>query len=95
NIELLLHKWQTGKMYWKQLDDDEFSRLHQEWLENIDKVEISDCCCRTRSDKGYKKRKHIADPAEDNDDSNCSKRAYKSTRMIPDEVDDEGESASR
>ncbi|KAF9231994.1 hypothetical protein BU15DRAFT_55515, partial [Melanogaster broomeanus] len=89
DLELLLHRWKTGKIYWKALDDEEFVRLNQEQLEKIDQGEVSDPRRHTRSDKG-KKRKRVADlgPAQD---TGCCRKVYRSATPVPDEDNEDGQ----
>ncbi|KAG1717170.1 hypothetical protein EDB19DRAFT_1923946 [Suillus lakei] len=69
DLKHLLDCWQTGSTAWKVLDDEELAQLRHEHDEKINSSQIIESHCRTRSDKGKKRKKYkSAETVESSDD---------------------------
>jgi hypothetical protein len=83
DLEMLLRKWKSGGIYWKELDDDEYQELRVDHDEKIESGKIIESRRRTRSDKGKKRARSF-----DNSKSGCRKKAYRSVTTIETDDDD-------
>ncbi|KAG1718187.1 hypothetical protein EDB19DRAFT_1838510 [Suillus lakei] len=68
DLKHLLDCWQTGSTAWKVLDDEELVQFHHEHDEKINSSQIIESHCRTRSDKGKKRKYKSAETVESSDD---------------------------
>jgi hypothetical protein len=82
DLELLLQKWQSGVIHWRQVDDEKFQQLLEERNEKLENGEIVDHRRRTHSDKG---KKQAWSP--DRSGLNRHKKTYKSAETV--ETDNE------
>ncbi|KAG2112532.1 uncharacterized protein F5147DRAFT_744449 [Suillus discolor] len=56
DLQMLCNRWDQGMTFWRSLSDKEFEKLRLERKEKLESGEIIDRRCRTRSDKGTKRR---------------------------------------
>lgn len=82
DLELLLRRWQSGVIHWREVDDKEFQQLLEERNEKLENGEIIEHRRRTRSDKGKKRAR-----SPDCSGLNRRKKKYKSAETV--ETDDE------
>jgi hypothetical protein len=74
NLEMLLCKWKSGDIYWRQMENEEFEELHCERNEKLDNGEIIEHCCWPHSDKGKKRAcTHSPDDNDENPPPRCHK----------------------
>ncbi|OAX34557.1 hypothetical protein K503DRAFT_794132 [Rhizopogon vinicolor AM-OR11-026] len=83
DLEMILQKWKSGVIHWKELDDDEFQKLLKECDEKIESGEIIESHRRSRSDKGKNCTQSF-----DNSNSSRHKKTYKSVATIESDNDD-------
>lgn len=83
-LELLLRRWKSGAIHWKELSDDEVEELQEKRDKQLENGEIEARTRRTRSDKGKKRKRHSSD------DNPPSQKKHKSAEFILDS-DDEAE----
>jgi hypothetical protein len=86
HLEMLLRKWKSGDIYWRQLETQEFQQLLGERGKKLGSGEIVERSRRTRSDKGKKRRAHSPD---ENVSSRPRKKTYKSLATIESEDEQE------
>ncbi|KAG1743591.1 uncharacterized protein EDB91DRAFT_1247093 [Suillus paluster] len=87
NLEMLLRKWKSGDIYWRQMDNEEFEELHRERNEKLNSGEIIELHRRTCSDKG---KKCTCTRSPDENDENPPPRLRKKCTCArsPDENDE-------
>ncbi|KAF8834718.1 hypothetical protein BDN67DRAFT_872571, partial [Paxillus ammoniavirescens] len=78
-LEILLHKWEMGTIYWKTLAEGEYNKLLQKRNEQLESGELSEVLHRTRSDKGKKRKCHSS---EDVDGVPSCNKKYKCAQMV-------------
>ncbi|KAG1838014.1 hypothetical protein DFJ58DRAFT_668569, partial [Suillus subalutaceus] len=84
DLEMLWHRWDTEKIYWRALSDEEFAQLHKEHEDKLESGKLVERHCRTRSDKG--KKRNNADARK----STTHRKQYKSMETIADDDSDSG-----
>ncbi|KAG2741137.1 hypothetical protein P692DRAFT_201684588, partial [Suillus brevipes Sb2] len=83
DLEMLFHRWDTGKIYWRTLSDDEFAQLRKEREDKLESGELVERRRRTRSDKGKKRNNAGASK------STTHRKQYKSAEIIADDNSDD------
>ncbi|KAG1791817.1 uncharacterized protein HD556DRAFT_1432770 [Suillus plorans] len=89
DLEMLLNKWETGEIHWRDLEEDEYEKLRQEHCEKVSSGEVIEKRRRTRSDKGKKRNQPL-------DNSGHRRKMYKSAETVvsDDESDAPGNTAT-
>ncbi|KAG2752767.1 hypothetical protein P692DRAFT_20816590 [Suillus brevipes Sb2] len=81
SLEMLEWKWKSGEVDWRQLEEEEFKKLHCERNEKLNSGEIVEHCRRTRSDKG--KKRTCARSPDENDENMPPRRRKKTYKSVP------------
>ncbi|KIJ59025.1 hypothetical protein HYDPIDRAFT_171016 [Hydnomerulius pinastri MD-312] len=84
-LEMLLRKWESGTIYWKQLTEAEFEELREKQNQQLQSGEITEHTRHTHLDKG-KKRKQVLDL--DDSCAHCARKG-KSTAVIESNIDED------
>jgi hypothetical protein len=78
NLDMLLRKWQSNAIKWRQVDNEEFQQLLKEHNEKLENGKLVKHHWRTHSDKGKKRAQSLGAHGE----STHQKKTYKSVETI-------------